>query len=119
MKTLFIKYIQENQQNIWVVQEDERLDNLAAVAIDEDSGQIGVYISDIKGLFEFSNRYRRSYRAVLLLDCESLESGINDIYRREMPNTGEVFTRMEIKKGLRESGWMLTRPCLLYTSRCV
>lgn len=110
LKTLFIKYIQENQQNIWVVQEDERLDNLAAVAIDEDSGQIGVYISDIKGLFEFSNRYRRSYRAVLLLDCESLESGINDIYRREMPNTGEVFTQMEIKKGLRESGWMLTRP---------
>ena len=110
LKNLFIKYIQESQQNIWAIQENERIDNLGAVAIDEDSGQVGVYIADVKGLFEYSNMCEQGHRSILLLDCGRLESGINEVYKRELPHTGEVFTQMEIKKILRASGWMLTRP---------
>lgn len=110
LQKLLIKYIQEKQNDIWIVQGGGGTVGLEDVAIDEDSGQVGVYIPDVKSLSKFSNGHRQRYNPILLLECESLEAGINEIYRSELPHAGEMFTLIEIKKRLRQSGWLLTRP---------
>lgn len=108
LQTLFIKFLQARQHEIWVASEEASLRELQTIAFDEERRQIGVYIKDVEGLLKGGTRKR--CRSVLLLDCDVLEMGINKIYIKELPYVKQPFTQMEIKKCLCQSGWILTRP---------